>query len=122
MLIATVRDLKSPEPVRDAALASVETIGSEVAVRALIDLLDRGGLAVERQPRVIAALGRFKARSAVEPLVARLKSPAPAVRAAAAEALGKIGQLDGADRPLPRRCSTIPRSRSARPRSPHSGR
>ncbi len=94
LLIAAVRDPKAPDPVREAALTSVETIGSHVAVRALIDLLEGGQLDVERQPRVIAALGRSKARSAVGPLAARLKDAAPAVRAAAAEALGKIGPLN----------------------------
>ena len=94
LLIAAVRDPKAPEPVREAALTSVETIGSHVAVQALIDLLEGGQLGVERRPRVIAALGRFKSRSAVGPLVARLKDAAPAVRAAAAEALGKIGPLN----------------------------
>ena len=99
-LIAAIRDAATPEPVREAALVSVETIGTDVATRALIDLLERGDLSVPRQARVIAALGGFKAKAAVDPLVRSLSSPAPAVRAAAATSLGKIGRLEGVSGPL----------------------
>ncbi len=94
LLIAAMRDANTSEEVRDAALASVETIGTEVAVKALLETLE-SGLPVDRQPRVIGALGRFKAKSAVALLVTLLKSPAPPVRVASAEALGKIGELNG---------------------------
>ncbi len=100
VLIATFRDAKTPEPLRAAALESVEDIGSDLAVKALVGVLEGGTLAVERQPGVIAALGRFKAKPAVALLVRSLKSPAPAVRAAAAAALGQIGELKGVNQPL----------------------
>ena len=99
-LIAAVRAPETPEPVREAALMSVETIGTDVATRALIELLEQGALNAARQPRVIAALGNFKAKPAVATLLRSLSSPAAAVRASAATALGKIGQLDGVDQPL----------------------
>jgi putative membrane-bound dehydrogenase-like protein len=94
-LIAALRAAETPEPVRAAALESVETIGGEAAGRALIDLLEQGALGVAQQPRVIAALGNFQARPAVATLLRSLASPAPAVRAAAAAALGKVGERDG---------------------------
>jgi putative membrane-bound dehydrogenase-like protein len=103
VLVACLRDPKAPGPVRGAALAAVEAIGTDVARKALVELLERPDLVAERQPPVIAALGKFKAKEAVAPLVAKLASPAPAVRAAAAEALGKIGVVEGvapAIRPL----------------------
>ena len=99
-LIAAVRAPETPEPVREAALMSVETIGTDVATRALIELLDDGALDGARQPRVIAALGNFKAKPAVATLLRSLSSPSAAVRASAATALGRIGQLDGVDQPL----------------------
>jgi putative membrane-bound dehydrogenase-like protein len=99
-LIAAVRAPETPEPVRDAALASVETIGTEVASRALIDLLEQRSVSAARQPRVIAALGNFKAKPAIPVLVKSLSSPEPAVRAAAATALGQVGRRDGVDAPL----------------------
>jgi putative heme-binding domain-containing protein len=95
LLVAAIRDSKVPDEVREAALSSVEAIGTELATKALCDLLAQADLAVERQPRVIAALGKFQAKEAVILLTERLKSPAPGVRAAAALALGKIGQADG---------------------------
>ena len=60
LLTAALRDPKSPEPVRDAALEAVEMIGSKKAAIALADLLGQKSLSVDRQPRVIKALGRFK--------------------------------------------------------------
>ncbi|MDR3636422.1 MAG: HEAT repeat domain-containing protein, partial [Isosphaeraceae bacterium] len=99
LLISVMRDANAPEAVRDAALASVEVIGSDVAVAGLLEALGEG-LPVERQPRVIGALGRFKAKAAVPAVVRLLASPTPAVRTASAEALGKIGELKGVDQPL----------------------
>jgi putative heme-binding domain-containing protein len=90
LLAATLRDPRAPEPVRDAALEVVETIGSKKAVNALTDLLARKTLSEERQPGVIAALGRFKDTAAIKPLTPSLKSAAPAVRAAAIEAMVAI--------------------------------
>ena len=90
LLTATLRDPRTPEPVRDAALEAVETIGSKKAVDALTDLLRRKALRMERQPRVIAALGRFKDAAAIKPLKESLKSAGPAVRAAAIDALVAI--------------------------------
>jgi putative membrane-bound dehydrogenase-like protein len=99
-LIAAVRAPETPEPVREAALLSVETIGTDVATGALIELLDQRAVNASRQPRLIAALGNFKARPAVPTLLRSLSSPTPAVRASAAAALGKIGQLEGVDQAL----------------------
>ncbi len=43
------------------------------------------------------ALGRTHAHAAVEPLVAALDDPSPAVRVAAAAALGALGQKEASD-------------------------
>jgi len=90
LLVATLRDPHASEPIRDAALEAVEMIGSKKAVDALIDLLARKTLSVERQPRVIAALGRFKDAAAIKPLTESLRSAGPAVRATAVDALVAI--------------------------------
>ncbi len=95
LLTAALRDPKAAETVRDAALKAVEEIGSDSATSALLELLAKPDLAADRARRVIAALGRFKATAAVAPLVARLGDPSAPVRAASAEALGRIGKLDG---------------------------
>ncbi len=95
-LIAALRDPASPEAVREAALAGIEAIGSGAATSALVELLARPDLDVERQPRVIAALGKLKARAAEGAVAAKLSSPSPAVRAAAARALGQIGDVKDA--------------------------
>jgi putative membrane-bound dehydrogenase-like protein len=100
VLIAAFRDAKTPESLRSAALASVEDIGTETAVNALVEVLDSGALADDQQLGVIAALGRFKARPAVALLGKRLESPSPDIRTAAATALGKIGELKGVDASL----------------------
>ncbi len=90
VLIAALRDPRSPEPVRDASLEAVETIGTDKAVTALSDLLSQKALSPDRQPRVIAALGRFKDPAAMKPLLDSLKNSVPAVRSAAVDALVAI--------------------------------
>jgi putative membrane-bound dehydrogenase-like protein len=92
VLIAAIRDPRSPEPVRGASLEAVETIGTGKAVTALSDLLSRKALSPDRQPRVIAALGRFKDLAAVKPLLDSLTNPVPAVRSAAVDALVAIAK------------------------------
>ncbi|MGP0064224.1 MAG: PVC-type heme-binding CxxCH protein, partial [Isosphaeraceae bacterium] len=87
VLIAAIRDPESPAPVRESSLEAVETIGTSKAVKALSDLLTRNTLSPARQPGVIAALGRSKDLGAMPPLLGSLKSPVPAVRAAAIDAL-----------------------------------
>ncbi len=99
-LIAAMKDKATTSAVQDAALESVETIGSDVALKALLDLVQSNTLGKDRQPRVVAALGRFKTGDAVGALLSALKSPAPAVRVAAAEALGKAGTAKNAAEPL----------------------
>jgi putative membrane-bound dehydrogenase-like protein len=92
LLIAALRDPKSPGPLIDASLGSVEAIGSDEALKALLVLLETGSLGEERTPRVVSALGRFKASTAGDALAASLKHPSAAVRGAAAEALGSLGK------------------------------
>ncbi len=121
VLIAAVRDREDPEPVREAALAAVEEIGTDVAIAALVELLDAGDLAADRQAGVIAALGRFKAKAAVAPWSRRSRAREPAVRAAAAEALGKIGAAPGGGRAVAGDARRPRRPGSARPRSPRWG-
>jgi len=99
-LIAAIRERTTPDGIRDAALAAVEKIGDDLATRSLIELLENGNLGENRLPRVIAALGRSKAPSAIGSLVKQLRSSIPAVRAAAAEALGRIGHLKEVATPL----------------------
>lgn len=95
LLIAALRSPKEPDTVRDAAIRSVETIGTEAGVKALVELLADPELPVERQRRVISALAKSKADAAIPALVEKLRSPAAAVRAEAAGALGKLGKADG---------------------------
>ena len=86
--------------MRDVSLKAIETIGTDLAINALVELIDGGTLSPERQRRVIDALGRFKAKKAIAALIRQLKSPAPEIRGAAAEGLGAIGQLEGVAAPL----------------------
>ncbi len=91
LLIGALRDAKSADSLREAALASVEKIGGSDATKALVELLGEANLKADRQVRVIAALGRAKARGAVPAIVKALGSSDAKVRASAAEALGLIG-------------------------------
>ena len=93
LLIAALRDLANPEAVRSAALTGLESIGGKPAIAALVETLGRspGELKPATQARMIAALGRFKAREAIPTIADRLTDPAAEVRAAAAGALGAIG-------------------------------
>ncbi len=93
-LTATLRDAKAAEGIREAALSAVEQIGTEVAAQALTELLKQQDLPVDRQPRVLAALGKLNADEAVPVILDRLSSPAAPVRAASAEALGQIGRTE----------------------------
>jgi putative membrane-bound dehydrogenase-like protein len=100
VLVVALKDLKSPQSVRDAALSAMETIGGELVVKTLIDVLGQADLPVARQTRLIAALGRARAKGAIAAIVSRLTSPEPNARAAAAEALGQIGVTEGVAVPL----------------------
>ena len=94
-LSAALRDRSTPEEVRDAALKAVSSLGGDVAVSALLDLLKGDDLPPKRQVRVLEALGRFKAMGALTPLLEKLGAGNTEVRAAAATALGVIGKAEG---------------------------
>ena len=100
MLVAAVRDADAPGPVRDAALESVEAIGNDDALKALLALIDEDTLGPDKLPRVVSSLGRFKKEEAVKALVKAAGNASPAVRAAAAESLGKSGRRVEAAGPL----------------------
>jgi putative membrane-bound dehydrogenase-like protein len=100
LLVAALRDPSAPEPVRDEALAGVEAIGSGDALKALLRVMEENVLGAEKQPRLVAALGRFRTAEAAVALLKALKSPAPEVRASAAEALGKSAASGTAGAPL----------------------
>ena len=93
LLVAALRDPTSPDAVRTSALTGLEAIGGQPAIDALIEALanKRGGLKDEAQIRMVAALGRFKAKEGIPAIDIRLFHTNPEVRKAAAEALGKIG-------------------------------
>ncbi len=93
LLVAALRDTANPEGVRSAALTGLETIGGKPAIDALVDALadSKSTLKDETQVRMIAALGRFKAKPALPAIEARLGHANIEVRVAAVEALGKIG-------------------------------
>lgn len=93
LLVAALRDPSNDDSIRSAALTGLETIGGKPAVEALIEALvnKRGNLKDEAQIRMIAALGRFKAKEAIPVIADRLYHFNPSIRAAAAEALGKMG-------------------------------
>ena len=65
-------------------------IGSKKAAVALAGLLGQKAFSADRKPRVIAALGRLKDPSAIKPLLETLKTPSPAVKSAAIDALVAI--------------------------------
>jgi putative membrane-bound dehydrogenase-like protein len=90
LLTSVLREIHSPDPLRDAALEAVEMIGSKQAVIALVDLLGQKSLPAPRRPRVIQALGRFKDTAAIMPLLEALKSTAAAERVSAVDALVAI--------------------------------
>jgi len=74
--------------VRLEVARGLGTVGGRDAVEALVGLLeDEPAVAVE----ALASLARLRAVDALPALVKCLKSPAPDVRAAAAAALGQIG-------------------------------
>jgi putative membrane-bound dehydrogenase-like protein len=89
-LASALRDARSPDPVRDAALDAVKAIGGERATKVLLDVLADPTLSIDRQKVVIAALGRFRADAAVSALVQSLGHEAPAVREAAVAALASV--------------------------------
>ena len=95
LLVAVLRDPASLEPIRTAALTGLEAIGGKPAIDALIDALanKRGGIKDEAQIRMVTALGRFKAKEGIPAIADRLFHTDAEVRVAAAEALGKIGDL-----------------------------
>ena len=88
LLAAAIRDPDGPEPVRDAALDAVKSIGGEQATQVLLDVLADKNLSVERQKGVIAALGRFQAGAATSALVKSLDHAAPAVARGGRRRLG----------------------------------
>jgi putative heme-binding domain-containing protein len=98
LLIAALRDLANPEGVRSASLAGLESIGGKPAIAALVEALTNKeeNLKDETQARMVAALGRFKAKEAIPAILGRLSHASPAVRVASAEALGKIGDVKAA--------------------------
>ena len=94
-LAGLLRDPNAPEPVREAALTSLEAIGSDVAAKTLGEVLAGADVPADRQPRLIRALGKLKAADAAPLLASKLTSPAVPVRIAAAEALGNLGKVEG---------------------------
>jgi putative membrane-bound dehydrogenase-like protein len=90
LLTSALRDPRSEQPLRDAALEAVEMIGSKKAAVALAGLLGQKTFSAERKPRVIAALARLKDPSAIKPLLEALKTPSPAVKSASIDALVAI--------------------------------
>ncbi len=90
-----LRDAKTPDAIREAALAAVEAIGTEAGAEALSNLLKAGGLTEARQPRVLEALGKFKVKSSLPEVLAKLGSPSAKVRAAAASASAKFEATEG---------------------------
>ena len=93
-LTAALLNDETPVTVRDAVLSALESIGSEAANAELVRLLESGGLPIDRQTRVISALGRAQFKPAIPTLLAGLDNPDPAVRSTATEALGAIGVVD----------------------------
>jgi putative membrane-bound dehydrogenase-like protein len=88
-LAATLKDSKSPDVLREAALSAVEAIGTEAGAATLVELLKSSDLPVDRQPRILMALGRFHVTESLPAIAEKLESPEASVRVAAAEAVGK---------------------------------
>ena len=95
ILTATLKDAESPEPLREAALTAVEGIGTEAGASALVELLQKGGLPIDREPRVLAALGKFAVFSSLPAVAEKFASPSPETRASAAKAVAGFKSLVG---------------------------
>jgi len=93
ILASALKDQTSAEVVREAALSAVEAIGTEAGAAALVDLL-KGDIAADRQPRILAALGKFHATASLPAIGEKLGSAEPKVRAAAADAVGKFRSVE----------------------------
>jgi putative membrane-bound dehydrogenase-like protein len=101
LLIAALRDSKSPDTVREASLSAIEKIGSDAATKSLIELLAQPDLSTDRQARVIGALGRTKTKSAL-PIISKLLTSKDAkVRTSAVEAIGAIGDAKASEQVRP---------------------
>jgi HEAT repeat protein len=85
--------LKGDEPkLVQGAISAVTMVPGEVLTKAVAAMI--GELSPARQARLITALGARGDRAALDALAGYLKSETPEVRAAAVEAMGKLG--DGA--------------------------
>ncbi len=90
-LTRLIGDPAAPDPLRVAALDAVEAIGSDAAAVAVMAILTAPTTTVASQPRLIAALGKFRDPAAIPALAERLAHADPAIRRASAEALAAIG-------------------------------
>lgn len=89
MLVREVGEKSSPDAVRDAALVAVERIGGVDAAKGLLSIL-ASAAAIDRTPRIAAALGKIKRPEAATGLIDLLASKNPAVRSSAALALVEL--------------------------------
>jgi HEAT repeat protein len=95
-IIQILEDEKEDDTIRANAISSLGSIGDIRAVNALIAALNNGALSIRQNAAV--ALGDLAANAAVEPLMAivvNVNEPVD-LRANAAEALGKIGDMQAA--------------------------
>jgi HEAT repeat protein len=95
-LIQILEDEKEDDTIRDNAISSLGSIGDTRAVDALMAALNSSTISIRQNAAV--ALGDLAANAAVEPLMAIVSNVNEPVdlRANAAEALGKIGDMRAA--------------------------
>lgn len=95
---ALIEDPHMPPPVKAAAIEALSASGDYSLVPAIVELVMKPDAGAEELLRYLKALGEFghpASRPAVE---FALSSACPEVRAAAAEAAGRIGLLDAGER------------------------
>jgi putative membrane-bound dehydrogenase-like protein len=102
LLHAALRDKKTQAAVQAVALLAMETIDIRAAVAAVVEQLSQPDMQVLAELDLVGALVRARgnAKPALKLLLAKLKSPDVAIRTAAANAIGGIGEADGAGVPL----------------------
>ena len=95
---ALVLDEASPPQVKAAAIEALSASGDYSLVPVIADLAAKANVEADELPRYLAALGAFGHPAAARAVTRRMDAPLAQVRAAAAEAAGRIGIVEADER------------------------